>query len=655
MPAIGASAQVVNGAPSISSIATFDTGLGANGAEIISTQGDRAAISNIGDPANGISTSIDVLDVSDPTAPTQVRRITDVGLTGITSVAVHPTKDLLVAVAGESTPTSKAGRMLVFRLSDGVKLAESVIAADATYTTGRQPDSVEISPDGRWALVAIEAQQVDATDFGGAGALVVLDLSSFDPATSTTISPVTVELSDLTGTPGMSTGRGYDTDISPRTLVVNTPDGLEPEGIGFAADSTKAWVTLQENNGVVALDLTQPIPAVLPASAAFGVGQTTHLADLTTTGGYVPTESLTAFREPDGIKAVDIAGSRYLVTADEGDTRNALLASGPRGGRTVTVYDAATGAVVADTGSQLDDIAARNGIYPDGRSNRGGSEAEMLDVATFDGRAIVAVGLERANALAFIDITTPASPVVLDVIATGSAPEGVKLVAADGTLYAYSANEASGTVTVTTVPGLGTAPVPFTEDVARTFGLVAADPDGLADTLTVTLTLDPAKGAVSGAGLLLGAAGEYTVTGTIAVVNATLKALTFTPAANVNGQVDLGVSISDGVNAAVLSTVALQGAPVDDPVDAVDDTARTRRGEDVKIAVLANDVDVDRDGLRITRVTRPANGSVERERDGRIEYEPRRGFTGTDSFTYTVTDGKGNVDTATVRVTVTRR
>ena len=41
--------------------------------------------------------------------------------------------------------------------------------------------------------------------------------------------------------------------------------------------------------------------------------------------------SLTAYREPDGI-ALDVTG-RFFVTADEGDTRNAAGASGPRGGR----------------------------------------------------------------------------------------------------------------------------------------------------------------------------------------------------------------------------------------------------------------------------------------------------------------------------------
>jgi hypothetical protein len=45
------------------------------------------------------------------------------------------------------------------------------------------------------------------------------------------------------------------------------------------------------------------------------------------------------------------------------------------------------------TGSQIDDAAAAAGLYPDGRSNRGGSEPEVLDLTHYRGRDLVAVGL----------------------------------------------------------------------------------------------------------------------------------------------------------------------------------------------------------------------------------------------------------------------
>jgi hypothetical protein len=96
---------------------------------------------------------------------------------------------------------------------------------------------------------------------------------------------------------------------------------------------------------------------------------------------------------------------------------------------------------VADTAGSLDDLAARWGRYPDNRSNRGGSEPEVVDAVLFNGQAIAAVSLERANAVVIIDVSQPQTPTLLSLIPTGAAPEGVKLVARNQALYVLAANE----------------------------------------------------------------------------------------------------------------------------------------------------------------------------------------------------------------------
>ncbi|HET7843836.1 MAG TPA: Ig-like domain-containing protein [Xanthomonadales bacterium] len=82
------------------------------------------------------------------------------------------------------------------------------------------------------------------------------------------------------------------------------------------------------------------------------------------------------------------------------------------------------------------------------------------------------------------------------------------------------------------------------------------------------------------------------------------------------------------------------------------DSATTPRDTAVTIAVLANDTDPDGDALSITSVTTPANGTAVATGTS-IAYTPRAGFTGTDTFSYTVSDGRGGTATATVTVTVT--
>ena len=86
--------------------------------------------------------------------------------------------------------------------------------------------------------------------------------------------------------------------------------------------------------------------------------------------------------------------------------------------------------------------------------------------------------------------------------------------------------------------------------------------------------------------------------------------------------------------------------------DAVDDTLVTGQGSAATVNVLANDSDPNHDPLTVTTFTQGAHGHVACEPDGHCAYTPDAGFAGTDSFQYTITDGNGGVDTATVHVTV---
>ena len=408
--------------PTLELVATYDTGLGANGAEIISVrESDGLAV------LTNVAGSVDVVDFSEPASPTLLRRVTvDPAFGTPNSASIHPQHDFFLVVSGSA---GQQGTVAAYRLSDGELLG--------TALTGIQPDSIAISPNGRYAVVANEAEGTGSGQNGGEGSLCVVHLGNLHAAWSGALVVTQVALPSQAGTAGFSVGR---TDDIGRLPIDNTPGTLEPESVTFSHDSRYAYVTLQENSAVARLEVHSG------ELTFFGLGETTHAADLETTGGYVPDETLSAFREPDGI-ALDITG-RFFVTADEGDSRNGAGGSGPRGGRTVSVFNALTGEFIADTGSQLDDAAAAAGIYPDARSNRGGSEPEVLDVTHLRGMDLVAVGLERANAVALIDISQPASPLVIALAAVGAAPEGVKFLNRRGELFVLTANEVAGTVSV---------------------------------------------------------------------------------------------------------------------------------------------------------------------------------------------------------------
>lgn len=89
------------------------------------------------------------------------------------------------------------------------------------------------------------------------------------------------------------------------------------------------------------------------------------------------------------------------------------------------------------------------------------------------------------------------------------------------------------------------------------------------------------------------------------------------------------------------------------PITARNDTGKTSAGQVLQVpaakGLLANDEGA---GLTVTGNTQPGHGTVTVQPDGSYVYTPNKGFTGEDTFTYTVTDVYGQTHTATVDITV---
>jgi Ca2+-binding RTX toxin-like protein len=85
---------------------------------------------------------------------------------------------------------------------------------------------------------------------------------------------------------------------------------------------------------------------------------------------------------------------------------------------------------------------------------------------------------------------------------------------------------------------------------------------------------------------------------------------------------------------------------------AVADRASTGRDAPVEVDVRANDSDPDGDALSVVSVTQPQHGTAVIQPSGRIRYTPASGYEGSDSFTYSVGDGRGGTASAVVALTV---
>ncbi|WP_280048854.1 retention module-containing protein [Pseudomonas nitroreducens] len=88
----------------------------------------------------------------------------------------------------------------------------------------------------------------------------------------------------------------------------------------------------------------------------------------------------------------------------------------------------------------------------------------------------------------------------------------------------------------------------------------------------------------------------------------------------------------------------------DNPV-AVPDIAHTNEDTAIRIDVLGNDTDAEHDALIVTGAS-AGNGTVVINQDGSLSYTPKENFSGSDTITYTISDGKGGTSTSTVAVSI---
>lgn len=329
---------------------------------------------------------IGFVDLRDPANPKPLGTVAVPGEP--TSVYATGDKILVCVDQTDGAFTNPKGSMLVFDLTSRELLR--------TIDLGGQPDSIDVSPDGAWAAIAIENQRDEEFTPEGlgegdlpqppAGFLASIDLRG-------DVADWRVRRTELTGLDGMV-----------------APTDPEPEYVKFSPDGSRVALTLQENNHVAIID-----PRRQKVLNHFSAGTATVDGVDTRKDGVIdPTGSITAPREPDSIGWVD---GHHVATANEGDWKG--------GTRGWTIFDSRTGKVTWDAGNSLEQQVIANGHWPEGRAAKKGVEPEGLAVATYNGRRYAFVGSERANVVAVYDVTRPSKPRYLQMLASTNGPEGL--------------------------------------------------------------------------------------------------------------------------------------------------------------------------------------------------------------------------------------
>jgi hypothetical protein len=283
----------------------------------------------------------------------------------------------------------------------------------------------------------------------------------------------------------------------------------EPEYIAVSSDSKTAYVTLQESNAVATLDLSSGQITALKSLGLKDHNKPGNGLDASDRDGKIEIKNWPVYGAymPDAIAHIQVEGKSYLLTANEGDSRDygasfkdearvkdltldptvfpdgaTLKADAALGRLTVSAVDADSDgdgdadrlvafgarslsvwntdlALVADTADLLERKMAElspSSFNSDGtnstldsRSDNKGPEPEGVTTGVVGGKTLAFVGLERISGIVVMDLSNPLSPAFLDyahTITRTAAPESGTAgdLGPEGVLFIAASDSPSG-------------------------------------------------------------------------------------------------------------------------------------------------------------------------------------------------------------------
>ncbi|MCB1605362.1 MAG: choice-of-anchor I family protein [Xanthomonadales bacterium] len=451
-------------------IGGYDSSLGEGASEIVAYDPGTAQAFVV----NAVAATVDAVDLSNPATPVLIRTIDVSGFGAVAnSVAVSQGR---VAIAVEANNKQDPGQLVFFDLSGNLLGAVG---------TGALPDNVVFTPNGRYALVANEGEPNDDYDVDPEGSITIVDLAAGVPGA--VVSHVGFSEFNVGG-PRAAELPAAVRIYGPGATVAQD---LEPEYI--AANDQTAFVSLQENNAIARIDI-----ASAAVEAIFALGSKDHSVpgqgldpSDRDSGIEIGNWPVNGLYQPDTIGLIERNGVPYVLSANEGDTRdydgyseesrvsgldldptafpnaatlqaNAALgrltvteANGDDdgdgdfdqlfvpGGRSFSIWEGVGGTQVYDSGDDFEQVTAAQvpalfnsqgdpGSF-DNRSDNKGPEPEALTVGNVGGREFAFIGMERIGGVFAYDVEQPGAPELVSYSpAQGGdvSPEGMSFVPA---------------------------------------------------------------------------------------------------------------------------------------------------------------------------------------------------------------------------------
>ena len=257
---------------------------------------------------NAQSGTVDVLDLSNPANPIKISGGIDASSieagVSINSVAVY---NGIVAVAVQAPDKTDNGYVALYKASDLSKIIHVEV--------GALPDMLTFTPDGKTILVANEGEPSDDYQIDPNGSVSVISVSNVN--------------TPLVRTARFTAFNGQEASLRAEGVRIYGPNAnaardLEPEYITVSADSKTAWVTLQENNALAKLDISNVTITDVIGLGYKDHGDSNNPLDVSDRDSLVNIRTWAGIKgmyQPDAIASYTANGSTYLVTANEGDAR----------------------------------------------------------------------------------------------------------------------------------------------------------------------------------------------------------------------------------------------------------------------------------------------------------------------------------------------
>ncbi len=377
--------------------------------------------------------SIGITDIKKPDRPKHIGFISS-GEAVPTSVAISPDGKFLVFVArnGDDQEKSFPGTLFLYDIKNPQK---PVFRGSLPIGVG--PNSIALTTVRKHlvAIVAIKDEESDEHNrptLSGKrpGSVEVITLNTKHPASS---SVATVKFPKAT---------------LKAVYGINFPADPKPEFVTVHPKLPEVAVSLQANNAVALLDISNPSRPVVKDLFCAGITKK-RKTDLKRDRKISFTDDFRGRREPKMLTYVTRGKNTYLAMANEGDTDEYTFSDGVySGGRNMSLHSG-EGVCIWETGLELERHAALFGHYPDRRSEKRGIEIEGITSVNFFGDDLLIGASERGSFLAVYKLNSSSQGEFVQILPTGNNPEGVLAIhRPDGKNLLICSNEYDGSINI---------------------------------------------------------------------------------------------------------------------------------------------------------------------------------------------------------------